>query len=287
MKKFYCLFALLFSSYTWGNGAYHDVSFNFNTNNAAPGGYAQYDITPISISPLAPFKNYCASNGNGSPGQPYYTCQTAIVVYTLNASGGRHSTIYSGSLLDTKITGARPGDTIGELVPAMQLFGGFGKTSSSAIYYSPAIVGYQTCIVHQKIKNGVISAFQAYDCGPAQPLKTTCNITDSNAIVDFGTFGNDEKTRRANGSFRIDCSNDAFMRIKFSSNVDNIVLSEDKKLSVSLKIRDSTPGNSSMESLIKVPGGGVDVFIDGELKNDNSSHAGPFSASVVAIVDIV
>ncbi|CAI0934821.1 Uncharacterised protein [Serratia ficaria] len=77
------------------------------------------------------------------------------------------------------------------------------------------------------------------------------------------------------------------MRVKFSSNVDNISLSEDKKLIVSLKVRDSTPGNSSMDSLIKVPGGGVDMFIDGELKNDKSSHAGPFSATVVAIVEIV
>lgn len=119
------------------------------------------------------------------------------------------------------------------------------------------------------------------------PFETTCDIKDSNAIVDFGTFSNDEKTRRANASFRIDCSSDAFMRIKFSSNVDNIALSEDKKLSVSLKIRGSTPGNNSMESLIKVPGDGADVFIDGELKNDNSSHSGPFSAAVVAIVEIV
>ncbi len=76
------------------------------------------------------------------------------------------------------------------------------------------------------------------------------------------------------------------MRVKFSSNVDNIILSEDKKLSSSLKIRGSTPGNNSMESLIKVPAGGTEVFIDGELKNDNTSHTGPFSASVVAIVEV-
>ncbi len=194
--------------------------------------------------------------------------------------------ITSSQLLDTKVSGSRPGETIGDLVPAIQALGGFGKTRSSAINYNRIMMGFQTCIGHQQIKNGVISGFQAYDCGPTQPLITTCNITDSNAIVDFGTFSNDEKTRRANGSFRIECSNDAVMRVKFSSNVDNIVLSQDKKLSVGLKIRGSTPGNNSMESLIKVTGGGTDVFIDGELKNDNSSHTGPFSASVVAIVEI-
>lgn len=281
MKKFYCLFALLFSSYTWGSGAYHDVSFNFNTNNAAPGGYAQYSITPISISPLAPFKNYCDSNGSSS-----YTCQTAIVVFTVNAQGSLLTGLYSALLLDTKITGARPYNTIGELVPSMQSFGGFGKTMSDSMYYNPAIVGFQTCIHHAYIKNASTSSAVRYDCGPTQPIKTTCNITDNNAIVDFGTFSNDEKTRRANGSFRIECSSDAFMRVKFSSDVDNIVLSQDKKLSVSLKIRGSTPGKNSMESLINVPGGGAEVFVDGELKNDNSSHTGPFSAAVVAIVDI-
>lgn len=286
MRKYYGLFILLFSSCTWGSGAYHDVSFNFNINNVAPGRDAQFSVTAISVSSIAPFNNSCYDSGTGTPGNPYYTCQTYIVVLPVNARGESLKVLSSAVLLDTKLTGNLSYATIGELVPAMQAFGGFGKTKIGTTINNSTIVGFKTCIEQTKIKNSSTSSSVRHDCGPIEPIKTTCNITDSNAIIDFGTFSNDEKTRRANGSFRIDCSNDAFMRVKFSSNVDNIALSQDKKLSVGLKIRGSTPGNNSMESLIKVTGGGSEVFIDGELKNDNSSHAGPFSASVVAIVEI-
>ncbi|WP_145957236.1 MrpH family fimbial adhesin [Serratia ficaria] len=180
---------------------------------------------------------------------------------------------------NVSLTGAR---TLGELVPLMKYRGAFGKPSTQFAAYSQR---YRTCILVTWVQAQTTSQYYV-DCSPVKETNAGCDINDDNAIIDFGTFSNDVKTRQANGSFRVHCANDSNIRVKFLSNSTKISLSDDGKLNAGLKIRNSTPGSTELESFIKLPAGEQKIFIDAELSNDKTSHVGPFSASVVAIVEV-
>lgn len=160
MRKYYCLFALLFSSYTWGSGAYHEVIFKYNTEGAK----ANYVIIPISISPLAPFKSYCDGSIAAS-----WSCEISIVIYPISTNGKRYQGM--NALLASDVRMPRV-DTIGELVPYMKSLGVFGKsyTGTRSSYFPGGLTGFISCIYHSYNRNAGTGSAAVYDCGPLMPI---------------------------------------------------------------------------------------------------------------------
>jgi hypothetical protein len=168
----------------------------------------------------------------------------------------------------------------------MKLRGGFGVTKTELYFPRGQITGFKTCLyawVTSPVGNGSGGVF---DCSELIPLTASCDILDTDAVVDFGPIRSDVTSRQASGSFKVNCSNDTDIRVKFASSVTDMKLSQDGKLSVSLKVRNAKPGVNALESFVTVVAGTQEIFIDSDLKNANTSHTGPFSASVVAIVEV-
>lgn len=289
MKTIFLLVSLLFVGGAGASGAFHETIVEVKKD----GSYHRLTLTALSVSPALTAPNAC----NRTSSDINYPCSISVKLFLMGSAGKRYETALVAFLISrdppnqcyfdgcyVSLSGAA---TIGDLVPLINYAGHLGKSASIRMFVNPAwdIVGTMTCIYTAVGSFNGGSSYTA-DCGPTTPFTTSCDVLDTDAVVDFGSFSNDVKSRQASGSFKVNCSGGANIRVKFSSNVANIALSEDKKLNASLKIRNSTPGSNEMESFIKVPSGEQEVFIDGDLKNNNTSHTGPFSASVVAIVEI-
>lgn len=288
MRKFFLFLTVLFFCAENANAAFHEAIVK---TTLVSGINYRIDITPISVSPALSYTNMC--NDTYSRGYP---CVYGIHAYAVNAQGTSSFLAASGTLVDRNPpnwcnsagcnVSVGKAKTVGELVPLMQYRGAFGKTNTYHANIARNVVGLKTCLrIAISEPTGNLSIHLA-DCGPVFPLITTCDIVDTNAVVDFGYFGSDVTSRQASGSFKINCSSAANVRVKFASSVTHIPLSEDGRLNASLKVRNSKPGSTETESFIEVPGGEQEIFIDGELKNNDTSHTGPFSASVVAIVEV-
>ncbi|MDT3252436.1 hypothetical protein QZQ97_16095 [Serratia sp. root2] len=293
MKIFSLILATLFGYATGANAVFHEASVQ--QLEPAGGSFYKYSITAISVSSLAPFPNQCYYSAS-----TYLDCDISISLQRIYANGTAvGSNAYVFAPLARRLNGLgscypaggpdcksiNEAKTIGELVPLMKLSGVFGKTATGNVHIGNNIIGVRSCI-RTYVQSSVSGGVSFDDCGPTLPVKTTCSIADSNAIIDFGSFSNDVVTRKASGSFRVNCSGEAYMRVKFASSVTDMSLSQDGKLRASLKVRNSIPGLTDLESFIKVPGGSQEIVIDSELKNSGSSHTGPFFASAVAIVEI-
>ncbi|WJD88302.1 hypothetical protein QRD25_01535 [Serratia marcescens] len=259
-------------------------------NNGMVGANAyNISLTAVSLSPALSAPNGCRRSRN-----PSYDCRISIQLERVYSNGSwmgmsevllvdRNPPNWCNSG-DCNVTVA-DAETIGELVPLMKLRGSFGQTVTKAVYIPAQVIGLRTCVYVYRVETTTTSAYR-YDCGDILPLISSCDIIDTDAIIDFGSFSNDVTNRQASGSFKVNCTGDANLRVKFAQSVTNMSLSQDGKLNASLKVRNSTPGNTETESFIKVSSGNQEIFIDGELKNNNTSHTGPFSTSVVAIVEI-
>lgn len=261
-------------------------------NNGRVGTNAySISLTAVSLSPTLSAHNGCQRSLN-----PSYDCHISIRLERVY-SNGQWDPVWLHEVIlvdrnppnwcnsgDCNVTVADAA-TIGELVPLMKLRGSFGKTVTRNVSISAQVIGLRTCVWLYRIETTTTSGYR-YDCGDTLPLMSSCDIIDTDAIIDFGSFSNDVTNRQASGSFKVNCTGDANLRVKFAQSVTNMSLSQDGKLNASLKVRNSTPGNTETESFIKVSSGNQEIFIDGELKNNNTSHTGPFSTSVVAIVEI-
>ena len=95
------------------------------------------------------------------------------------------------------------------------------------------------------------SNFAKFGCTPSIPKTLTCDILDTNAVVDFGSFSNDVTARQATGTIKVNCSSEAYLRVKFNSNVTNMPLSQDGRLTASLKFEDLIAGVG--DNYVKVP----------------------------------
>ncbi|NGH10188.1 hypothetical protein G5643_15935 [Serratia marcescens] len=286
MNKIF-LFSITFFFLAAGvKAAFHEAIV---TNNGLAGtNVHRLSLTPISVSPAL-----SAPNGCSKAVWPSYPCFIGIQLEAMTPNGPKN--LFNAVLVDRNPPNwCNSGEcnvsvanaaTIGELVPLMKLRGSFGKTIESSVYITPNATGLRTCVWVQRTEATTTSG-QRFDCGNTFPLISSCDIIDTDAVIDFGSFSNDVTNRQASGSFKVNCTGDANMRVKFASSVTNMPLSQDGKLNASLKVRNSTPGNTETESFIKVSSGNQEIFIDGELKNNNTSHTGPFSTSVVAIVEI-
>ncbi|BEO59201.1 hypothetical protein SMQE22_43470 [Serratia marcescens] len=170
--------------------------------------------------------------------------------------------------------------TMGELAPLVRYLGRNGTNSTRDINQ---IGNWPLRLCFGVAINGNWGG--PFGCSPEIPRTNSCDILDTNAIVDFGSFSSDVTARQATGSIKINCASEAYLRVKFNSNVTNMSLSQDGRMSASLKFRDLIAGVG--ENYVKVPGGNREIYIDGELRNNNTSHTGPFSVPVVAIIEII
>ncbi|MCC4106636.1 fimbrial protein [Serratia ureilytica] len=186
---------------------------------------------------------------------------------------------YSKCYTDDCKTSTLTAKTMGELAPLVKYLGHNGTRTPRSLEY----IGDMEIRLCFTAASPLVGTFA---CGPVIPTTTTCDILDTNATVDFGSFSSDVTARQASGNIRVNCSNEAYVRVKFVSNVTNMPLSQDGRLTASLKFRDEIAGTGG-ENYLRLPGGSREIFIDGELRNNNTSHTGPFSVPVVAIVELI
>lgn len=289
MKSALLFLIVFFCSVSTANAAYHNAT-TIIRKGEIPGSFL-VTTTLNDIGPI-PDSNIC----NGTITSTAYPCGYTFAIYPIATNGSVATARLITDLVDrrppnqcstsTCKTNIATAKTIGELVPLMKYRGGFGIAKTELIRPYFELEGFRSCLYFSNssaVGNGSSGRF---DCSPLIPLTTSCDILDTDALVNFGTFGNDVVSRQASGSFKIDCSGDSSVRVKFASNVTNMSLSQDGKLTASLKVRNSTPGANSLESFVNVRAGTQEIFIDGDLKNNNTSHTGPFSASVVLIVEV-
>jgi len=286
MKSALLFLIVFFCSVSTANAAYHNAT-TIIRKGEIPGSFlvttTLHDIGQI------PDRNLCY-------GITTNTCGYAFVIYPIMSTGAVASPMLLQSLVNrdppnicsysTCNTSLASATTLLDLVPLMKHRGAFGNTKTELLRPWFTLIGFKSCLYFSyttSIGNGSSGRF---DCSELIPLTTSCDILDTDALVNFGSFGNDVVSRQASGSFKINCSGDSSVRVKFASNVTNMSLSQDGKLTASLKVRNSTPGENSLESFVNVRAGTQEIFIDGDLKNNNTSHTGPFSASVVLIVEV-
>ncbi|BEN61793.1 hypothetical protein NGC47_15375 [Serratia marcescens] len=234
--------------------------------------YAHLSFTFLNVSSDSTLPNYCFQSKN--------PCMMALVMTV----GG--NPVLSVPLVDANSscntadcnTSTRTARTMGELAPLIRYLGRNGQSSPRELRQ---VGGWdiQLCLSFSNPN------FAKFGCTPSIPKTLTCDILDTNAVVDFGSFSNDVTARQATGSIKVNCSSEAYLRVKFNSNVTNMPLSQDGRLTASLKFRDLIAGVG--DNYVKVPGGNREIFIDGELRNNNTSHTGPFSVPVVAIIELM
>ncbi|EPA6640842.1 hypothetical protein NGC47_15380 [Serratia marcescens] len=293
MKGFLLFLGILLGWASWANAAYHDAPTSVRKGEE-PGTY----LITTTLNDIAPIPSWNACHYTTS--NTGYSCGYVFGLYSAHWDGNVYP---GGAMISIPLVDRTPpnqcntsncntslatAQTIGELVPLMKLRGGFGVTKSAL--YRPGAEGkrpgFKTCIYSWRASAIGNVDGGLFDCSELIPLTASCDILDTDAVVDFGPIRSDVASRQASGSFKVNCSNDTDIRVKFASSVTDMKLSQDGKLSVSLKVRNAKPGVNSLESFVTVVAGTQEIFIDGDLKNANTSHTGPFSASVVAIVEV-
>ncbi|QXX96923.1 hypothetical protein IM817_01450 [Serratia marcescens] len=283
---------LMWIGFTGGiQAAFYETSIRNNGVVSSGNGYTTNDVsvTLISFSPNSPVVNDCNITIH-----PYARgrCSSSIYVYSVRADGFTYYSAFAVALF-TNVTppccdvNMYYASTLGELVPLMRNNGAFGKTVTLRLSIPSNAMGLKTCIITAYGNQQGSSYFAGpYDCTPVVPIDTTCDIVDTNASIDFGTLSNDVSTKKSSSSFRVNCSGDAKLRIKFDKDISRLSLSNDGLLYSSLKIRDSISNISGNDIFVSVSAGSQEIFIDAEFHNNGSSHVGEFSASAVAIIEI-
>ncbi len=271
MKKIFLLLLIVFFG---GMNAARAANFEAIPRiEPTSGSYAFLSFTFLRILPESQEPNPCYGQRD---------CMLSVVM-TLSSSPRASVALAeansSCNTADCK-TSTSTAKTMGELAPLVRYLGRNGTNSTRDINQ---VGSWPLRLCFGVAINGRWSG--AFGCGPEIPKTNSCDILDTNAIVDFGTFSSDVTARQATGTIKINCASEAYLRVKFNSNVTNMPLSQDGRMTASLKFRDLIAGVG--ENYVKVPGGNREIFIDGELRNNNTSHTGPFSVPVVAIIELM
>lgn len=270
MKKIFLLLIVFFGGMNMARSADFEAIPHIEKTS---GSYAWLSFTFLYLLPDSQVPNPCLGQ---------YDCRIGLTMALAGYPRVSLALVWpndSCNTADCNIS-TRTARTMGELAPLVRHLGRNGTKS----YRDINDIGtrpLQLCFYWTL--NGYYQSI--FGCGPLISSTTTCDILDTNASVDFGTFSNDVTARQATGTIKVNCSSEAYLRVKFNSNVTNIPLSQDGLMTASLKFRDLIAGVG--ENYVKVPGGNREIFVDGDLRNNNTSHTGPFSVPVVAIVEIL
>lgn len=270
MKKFFLLLIVFFGGMNVARSADFEAIPHIEKTS---GTYAWLSFTFLYLLPDSQVPNPCLGQ---------YNCQITLAMTLLSYPRVNALIAWPNDSCNTADcnVSTRTARTMGELAPLVRHYGRNGAKSTRDIN-ELGTKPLQFCFTWTL--NGYYQGI--FGCGPVISSTTTCDILGTDAVVDFGTFSNDVTARQATGTIRVNCSSEAYLRVKFNSNVTNMPLSQDGRLTASLKFRDLISGVG--ENYVKVPGGNREIVIEGELKNNNTSHTGPFSAPVVAIVEII
>ncbi len=271
MKKIFLLLIVFFGGMNMARSADFEVIPHIESTSPT---YAWLSFTFLYLLPDSQVANPCFAQ---------YNCQLGLSMYNGSYPRVGVALTYANDSCNTADcnTSTRTAKTMGELAPLVKKFGRNGTKSNKDINNLGPSPYLRMCF-HWSL-NGYYQGF--FGCGPEIAKTTTCDILDTDAVVDFGSFSNDVTARQATGTIKVNCSSEAYLRVSFNSNVTNMPLSQDGRMTASLKFRDLIAGVG--ENYVKVPGGNREIFIDGDLRNNNTSHTGPFSVPVVAIVEIL
>ncbi len=194
MKSALLFLIVFFCSVSTANAAYHNAT-TIIRKGEIPGSFL-VTTTLNDIGPI-PDSNIC----NGTITSTAYPCGYTFAIYPIASNGSVATARLITDLVDrrppnqcstsTCKTNIATAKTIGELVPLMKYRGGFGIAKTELIRPYFELEGFRSCLYFSNssaVGNGSSGRF---DCSPLIPLTTSCDILDTDALVNFGTFGND------------------------------------------------------------------------------------------------